>query len=314
MLFLLLTWGIVKQVSTIADWRNQLFSIAQLVKQQGVGLVVLAIVLMLLQWAIEAVKWRELFAGIYRIKWLDAFLAIFSGLAISLLTPNRTGEFAGRIMYLSADHRLQGTANTVVSNLAQLVVTLCAGSLALLFQDGLVDASLEPFGLAAVIRMLDWGAPSMAIVALVIYFKGTTVLGKLWKIKFLGRFRNQISAIDSLSFHTLFRVLLWSLLRYLIFIVQYWVLLMITNRDISFADLSILLAIMFLWLAIIPTFSLAELGLRWQFALWLFAPLAADKLGILFAVTAVWFINFVLAAALGTIAVSFYKPFANPAK
>jgi hypothetical protein len=37
--------------------------------------------------------------------------------------------------------------------------------------------------------------------------------------------------------------------------------------------------------------------------------LAADKLGILFAVTAVWFINFILAAALGTIAVSFYKPF-----
>jgi hypothetical protein len=217
-------------------------------------------------------------------------------------------------MYLSADHRLQGTANTVVSNLAQLVVTLCAGSLALLFQDGLVDASLEPFGLTTVIRMLDWGAPSMAIVALVIYFKGTTVLGKLWKIRFLGRFRNQISAIDFLSFHTLFRVLLWSLLRYLIFIVQYWVLLMITNQDISFADLSILLAIMFLWLALIPTFSLAELGLRWQFAIWLFAPLAADKLGILFAVTAVWFINFVLAAAFGTIAVSFYKPFATPAK
>ena len=311
---MLLTWGIVKQVSSIAEWRNQFFSIAQLVKQQGVGLVLLAIVLMLIQWAIEAVKWRELFAGICRIKWQDAFLAVFSGLAISLLTPNRTGEFAGRIIYLSAHHRLQGTAYTMVSNLAQLVVTLCAGSLALLFQDGLVDATLEPFGLASVRRILDWLAPIMTIVTLVIYFKGTNVLGKLWKVRFLGRFRNQICAIDSLSFQTLFRVLFWSMLRYLIFIVQYWVLLMITNRDISFANLSILLAIMFLWLAIIPTFSIAELGLRWQFALLLFAPLAADKLGILFAVTAVWFINFILAAALGTIAVSFYKPFASPVK
>jgi uncharacterized membrane protein YbhN (UPF0104 family) len=314
LLFVVLTWGIVRQVSLVVDWKGQLISLILLAKGQGLGLLLLTILMMLLHWAIEAVKWRELFAGICRIKWRDAFLAVFSGLAISLLTPNRTGEFAGRIIYLPDDQRLKGTAFTVVSNLAQLVVTLCAGSFALLFQDGLVDSRLASLGFNGVFRVLYWLAPSSAIVVLVVYFKGTTVMGKLWKIRLLSRFRKQISALDSLTVQTLFRVLFWSFLRYLIFIMQYWVLLMITNQDISFTDLSILLAIMFLWLAIIPTFSIAELGLRWQFALWLFAPLGADKLGILFAVSAVWFINFVLAAILGTLAVSFYKPFAGIAK
>ena len=64
---------------------------------------------------------------------------------------------------------------------------------------------------------------------------------------------------------------------------------------------------MLLWLAIVPTFSFLELGLRWEFALLLMGALTENALGIAVSVTAVGLINLMLPAAVGAIGLIRYR-------
>ena len=48
---------------------------------------------MFIQWFVEAQKWRFLLCKVQYLKFGQSIKAIFSGLSVSFLTPNRTGEF-----------------------------------------------------------------------------------------------------------------------------------------------------------------------------------------------------------------------------
>ncbi len=311
---MVLARGIYHQFRSDPELATQLNQFPALLRSQGVWTVAGAVILMFVQWGIEVVKWKRMFSRSFDMSWPDAFRAVFSGLAISMITPNRVGEFAGRIIYLPAGLRIKGTAFTFISNLAQLLVTLVAGCLTLVFAGGAFKAMLEPAGLSAVITLLYWLTPVMTVLICQLFFTGSRWMGKLMKIRMLSRYSSQIGIIDSLSLQTLTVILVLSLCRYVLFIAQYAILLTVSGEMPNLLALSLSVAMMFLWLAIVPTLSVAELGIRWQFAYWLFTPVLVNYPVILFAVTAVWVINFILPAVIGSIILFFYKPFAVSAK
>jgi hypothetical protein len=100
----------------------------------------------------------------------------------------------------------------------------------------------------------------------------------------------------------------------LIFILQYGVLFSLSGELPHPLTLTIATSMLFLWLSIVPTFSIAELGIRWQFAYWLFTPVSMNYPLILLVVALVWFINFILPAMIGSFILFFFKPFSTSAK
>jgi hypothetical protein len=60
-------------------------------------------------------------------------------------------------------------------------------------------------------------------------------------------------------------------------------------------------ASMFLILAVVPTISLAELGVRGQTSLFVFGFFHADSLGILAASGVIWLINIIFPALAGSL-------------
>ena len=60
------------------------------------------------------------------------------------------------------------------------------------------------------------------------------------------------------------------------------------------------LSVMLLWLAVIPTVSMVELGLRWQFSIFLLSPYTSNVLGLTMGVTFVWLLNLMLPALVGS--------------
>ena len=58
----------------------------------------LVIILMFVNWGLEAKKWQLLVKSIQKISFLRAFRAIFSGQAFALNTVNGVGEYVGRIV------------------------------------------------------------------------------------------------------------------------------------------------------------------------------------------------------------------------
>lgn len=293
---------------------SQLKQLPQAIRINGGIAIAGALAIMLMQWGIEVVKWKRMFSGSFAMQWQTAFRAVFSGLAVSMITPNRVGEFAGRIMYLPAELRIKGTAFTFISNLAQLLVTLAAGSLALFFGGDIFSQEQAPPVVSTAINLLYWLTPVMTILTGIVFFSGSRWLGRLKDLRFLSGYRNQIGTIDSLSRHTLLEILFWSVCRYLLFIVQYGILFALSGDFPDPIHVFLCVSMFFLWLAVIPTLALAELGIRWQLAYWLFAPLLVSYPVILFAVTTVWTINFVLPAGIGALILLFYKPFVPTVK
>ena len=95
--------------------------------------LLLVLALMLLNWGIEARKWQLLMRHLQPFSISTAFKSVLAGSSITVLTPNRIGEYGGRILYVKAENRIKAISLTIVGSISQLLITLLMGCLGLLF-------------------------------------------------------------------------------------------------------------------------------------------------------------------------------------
>ena len=69
--------------------------------------LVAVILLMLVNWSVEAVKWKISIREIQRVSFIKAFKAVLSGVSFSVSMPNRVGEYLGRVMYMDEGNKLK---------------------------------------------------------------------------------------------------------------------------------------------------------------------------------------------------------------
>ena len=93
--------------------------------------LVFTFILMFLNWSLESYKWKYLLNKVEDISFYKAVKGVLSGLAIGFITPNRVGEFAGKIAYLKSENRANGALMSFVGSSAQLLVTIQVGLIAI---------------------------------------------------------------------------------------------------------------------------------------------------------------------------------------
>ena len=98
---------------------------------------------MFLNWFLESLKWRFLISKIEKISIKRSLRAIFSGITVSAFTPNRVGEYAGRVFCLEKADRVQAVLITVIGSMAQLVVTIVFGLIGILLCALILDARIS---------------------------------------------------------------------------------------------------------------------------------------------------------------------------
>ena len=89
--------------------------------------------LMLVNWILESFKWRYLTRHLEKISAWDAIEAVFCGLTWAIFTPNRLGEYAGRVLFLPSRKRVYGVFAMAVGSFGQNVITNVLGLSALLW-------------------------------------------------------------------------------------------------------------------------------------------------------------------------------------
>jgi hypothetical protein len=275
----------------------------------------LVIILMLANWSCEAMKWRVLIGHIQKISFLTAFKAILSGLSVSVAmnTPNGSGEYFGRILYIKQGNRLRAIALTFVGSISQLIVTMFFGTIGLfLLRDNFYHATNETIHLSlSVIDGIAYGSIAITTALIGVYFELSWLVRLLERIPFVAKYSFFIQKLEDFKWQELLKVLLISILRYSVFIIQYLLLLQLFNVDISVVTAFWLITIMFLALAIVPTIALAELGVRGKISIFLFGAFSANTLGIVFTASAIWLINLVLPALAGSLFILGIKFFRN---
>ena len=264
-----------------------------------IGVVV---IMMFLNWFLEALKWRFLILKIEKVSIKRSVRAIFSGITVSAFTPNRVGEYGGRVFCLEKADRIQAVLITVIGSMAQLVTTIVFGSIGILLLPNLMpefDAILSQFVFAYPIMLFMILLLNVLLVSLFLNASVFSVV--LSKFKFLKKYSKYNEVFSFYNSEELLEVLIYSVARYLVFTAQFFILLQVFGVEISYINAMILIVTMLFVISVIPTIAITEIGVRGSVALFLFGLVSVNTVGILSATFVMWVINLLLPALIGTI-------------
>lgn len=297
-------WFIYRQVFVQGDFAHFRQQLARSIHSDSFRLFLPAVLLMMpLNWLLETVKWRSLIRYLEPVTLPSAFRSVLAGITFSLFTPNRVGEFLGRIFTLKAN-RIKSALLTIAGSISQLIVTLVAGMVALLFFIPKYVGFSEPWQnylyAGLVIFMLLF---SLLLVLLLLKVPVITArLDKLIRPQW-RRMNLYLIVIERIGRRTLTGVLLLSALRYLVFSGQFYMLLRAFGLEIPYFQAMMLISLTYFVMAAIPTVALADLGIRGSVSIFFigiyFGGNTAAAASILSASTLVWIINLALPALLG---------------
>jgi len=270
--------------------------------QENYIVVTVVILMMLLNWFLESLKWRFLISKIEKVSIKRSIRAIFSGITISAFTPNRVGEYGGRVFCLEKADRIKGVLITVIGSMAQLVTTIVFGSIGILLLPNLMpefDSLLSNIVFAYPIMLFLLILLNVLLVTLFLNASVFSVV--LSKIKFFRKFKKYNEVFSFYNSSELLEILLYSVGRYIVFTTQFFILLQVFDVQIGYIDAMILITTMLLVISIIPTIAITEIGIRGSVALFLFGLVSVNAIGILSATFVMWVINLLLPALIGTI-------------
>ena len=259
--------------------------------------MIAAVALMPVNYLMESFKWKHLLVKIQDVKLLFAVKSVLAGLAASMVTPNRIGDFAGRIMLLKAGNRAAGTMASVVGSCAQLLVIAAFGVAAFACNIEL-PRQLHYFQynyFATLITLVI-----ILIVAIILFFNISKMAAKI-KIERCQMLKNIVEAMGLYSARQLAAVLAISAVRYAVFAIQFYLVLWSFGVEMGLLTGLCAIAFIYCFVTIVPTFALAEWGVRGSAALFFLSPFGGSAVAIMSATIAVWLINIGLPALVGAL-------------
>lgn len=301
LLFIWLSYSIYRQVlrqPNLPDaWQNLKSSFTGAASWKLYTTLLLVIV----NWGIEARKWQVLMKYLQEMSFLTSFKAILSGLAFSINTPNRIGEYGGRVLYVQDGRRWKAVSLTIIGSFGQLIITMAFGLGGLIFLLTNPALAKAVSGYVLWIRVLTFGLLPVLAFMVLLYFRLGWLVKWVEKIPKTDKFLRHITVIENLPVTILLRVLILSGGRYIVFVIQYILLLQLFNVQVGWWQAFWLISVLYVILAIVPTFSLTEIVVRGEVGLALFGMISMNNLGITWASASVWVINLVIPALAGSL-------------
>jgi uncharacterized membrane protein YbhN (UPF0104 family) len=295
LLFLWLSGSIYREIKNQPNLDEALHSI----QSGGVWYIIPVLLLMIVNWSLEAVKWKLLVKPVQEISFFKAFRAILSGVSFSVSTPNRIGEYLGRVLYMNEGNRLKTISLTIVGSTSQLLITIFMGAVGLLVMRSEIEKAQLISGLWY--QVILYGVIAVLLVLTVFYFRLSWLIKWVDKLPMMSRFTYLVKALEDLDATILLRLLSLSLLRFIVFIVQYYLLFCLFDVDLTWWQAFWAVSVSFLIMAVIPTFAIAELAQRGFVAKTIIGIYSQNIAGIIFATAGIWFINLVLPAIAGSL-------------
>jgi hypothetical protein len=311
LVFLLLAVFIYWQITRQHNWQSSLNEVWLAVKGPKQWMLWMVLALMPLNWGIEARKWQLALRRVGGLPFRDAFRAVFTGAAVASFTPNRMGEYLGRILYIKEGHRTQAIALTIACSMAQLMITLAVGLVGVLYVGSTSHRPLAgPFHLQLALNIL-LGIVLVLLVSLTfIYFRLSWISNLLLKIPGMQKYNAYINVLENFDATILVRILFLSFGRYIVFLAQYSLVFPVFGVDIGVWQGAGGMSVVFLIMAIVPTFTfLTELGLRWEASIQVLELYSGNTVGIFAASFAIWLINLIIPALIGSLLIVSIKLF-----
>jgi MFS family permease len=257
---------------------------------------------MFVNWGIEALKWQVSLSRSGDLPLAICMKAIFSGTTMAFFTPNRIGEYVGRMLHLERKNRLQSIAPTVVCSISQLLVTLIAGTIGLFILKEKITAEYPGPNVIFWINLLLYIVGGLAIVLTIFYFRLAWFIKWIDRVPLISKKLRYIGVLEAFNATILIKILSLSVTRYFVFIIQYYLLFNIFGVELGWWQSFWSVSVVFLVIAIIPSVAaLTELGVRWNASIEVLHLFSSNTAGILVVSLAAWIINLVIPALIGSL-------------
>lgn len=299
-LFTWLSYSIYQQLRRQPGLEQSWLHIQDSFSSYRIWNLVAVVAMMLANWIIETFKWKLAVQKIQEVGFFTAFKAVLSGVSFSVSTPNRVGEYLGRVLYMNEGNRLKAISLTITGSISQLIVTLLMGWIGMIVLRKPIEASgmISPFWL----EVMLWGAGVTLLILTLFYFRLSVLVRWIDRLPGSKRYAWLIETLEDFNATLLFRLLSLSALRFVVFIVQYYLLFQLFDVHVSLWQSWWAVSVSFLVMAVIPTIALfTDLGLRGKVSLVLLGMFSSNNLGIGLTAVSIWFINLIIPALAGSL-------------
>jgi hypothetical protein len=296
-LLVLLLFLIYRQLTLRGDLAKQWATLHEQLNGRTLKWFLLVLLLAPLNWTLEALKWRKLLSRINPLPFHRAYLSMLTGMAFSLVTPNRVGDFAGRIMHVPDRYKLKAALASMIGSIAQMCITASFGII------GLIYYNIHFGNKASLIALI--AAVIIAVLILVLYLKVGRLSSWSTRNRTLRKVNVALRVLKSYQKKDLLYILGLALGRFLIYNLQFLLLVNILGAGVPWVPGFMMSGLMFWTLAVVPSIAMLELGVRGYTGIFLFVQtgLTTASLAILGGSYLLWVINMVLPAVFGSLAI-----------
>lgn len=273
---------------------NNQLSLQQLKKQllilfsANIWVIISILLLTDANWFLEIFKWKTLATVEKKISFLDAYEQCLASLTVSLITPNRIGEYGAKALFFETEKRKKIMALNLVGNLTQLAVTSAFGFYGVFFLLKNYEAEIPKIDFLKI-------AFIFALFALIYFFRKQLKINKL---------HNYLKSIPTLTYT---KVTIFSLLRYLVFSHQFYFLLILMGVKTDYFTLINLIYCMYFMASIIPSLAIFDWVIKGSIAIWLFGFIGLNELTVITVTTIMWILNFAIPSIIGSFFVLNFK-------
>jgi uncharacterized membrane protein YbhN (UPF0104 family) len=308
LIMLFLFYTVARQLDKQPHWKETVYQMLGAATGKHQWKLFAMMGLMCINWGLETRKWQVALKPVQPIGFIRAFKAILAGTCIASFTPNRVGEYLGRMLFVDSGNKINSVTPTILCSMSQILVTLTAGSAGLYF------FSYLPFHFQAEWISSSFFRSAMIITSIaaiglgLVYFRFDPLLG--WINNWLKRNQKTYSIPQNFHYRELMLILLLSVIRYSVFILQYFLLFSLFGIPLSMMQVFTGVSVMFVLMAIIPTLTfLTDLGFRWLAGIQIFQVFTVNTAGILAVSLGIWFINLIIPALVGSLLILRIKLF-----
>ena len=236
-----------------------------------------------LNWGLETIKWKVLLRS--EVPLIRLLKSIVAGITVGFVTPGRTGEFAGRVMFLNDNNGAKVFYLSSIGGMAQTAASLVIGvPFVFIWSNNVFITEI---------------VTASAAVYLLAFFRFDLLNRLLSSLTFLQKYGLIIENGDLPVIETQVYVLTLSALRFAVYSLQYVLLLMFFGVSANLLALFTHSIVYLLAQTFSPLMPLLDFSYRGATALYVFKNFSNNNIAILSTVMIVWLINLVVPAIIG---------------
>ena len=253
-----------------------------------VKLVFILIGFSLVNWFFEVKKWKFLASQLQNISFVEAVKQSLISFSISLLTPNRFGEYGVKVLFYPKELYKKVLMLNLIGNLSQLLVSILMGIIGCMvwfFSDHQILLNKISIFTSNYLFFIF-----LFILLAALYFK--FIYG-----------RNLV--INKL--HVWSKSFLYAGLKYAVFSTQFLILILFFYPQVNMSFLYSGIFIVYFISALVPMLAFLDWAVKSSVAIWVLAQIGLPESIVFTTVVLMWLTNFLLPFLIGLSMMWFYK-------